>query len=133
MKVARVNGRSVAISDSPYGLGGGTSVPTLSELPDVDPTGLADGDVLVWDDATDTWIPGTGSAGLTISDEGTPLTTAATSIDFVGAGVVATAVGDDVTVTIDGAATGRWELAVLTGSPPDPLYADGDFLYIFVP
>ncbi len=29
--------------------------------------------------------------------------------------------------------TGRWELAVITGSPPDPLYADGDFLYIFVP
>ncbi len=31
------------------------------------------------------------------------------------------------------ATSGRWELAVLTGSPPDPLYADGDFLYIFVP
>ncbi len=29
--------------------------------------------------------------------------------------------------------TGRWELAVITGSPPDPLYADGDFLYILVP
>lgn len=28
---------------------------------------------------------------------------------------------------------GRWELAVTTGSPPDPLYADGDFLYIWVP
>ncbi len=34
---------------------------------------------------------------------------------------------------VDGSASGRWELAVLTGSPPDPLYADGDFLYIFVP
>ena len=32
-----------------------------------------------------------------------------------------------------GAATGRWELAVIPGSPPDPLYADGDFLYILVP
>ncbi len=29
--------------------------------------------------------------------------------------------------------SGRWELAVIPGSPPDPLYADGDFLYIFVP
>ena len=27
---------------------------------------------------------------------------------------------------------GRWELAVITGSPPDPLYADGDYLYIWV-
>lgn len=32
-----------------------------------------------------------------------------------------------------GTASGRWELAVIAGSPPDPLYADGDFLYIFVP
>lgn len=28
---------------------------------------------------------------------------------------------------------GRWELAVIPGSPPDTLYADGDWLYIFVP
>ena len=32
-----------------------------------------------------------------------------------------------------GGSSGRWELAVVPGSPPDPLYADGDFLYIFVP
>lgn len=32
----------------------------------------------------------------------------------------------------DSLASGRWELAVITGSPPDPLYADGDFLYILV-
>lgn len=31
-----------------------------------------------------------------------------------------------------GAST-RWELAVITGSPPDNLYADGDWLYIEVP
>jgi hypothetical protein len=28
---------------------------------------------------------------------------------------------------------GRWELAVIPGSPPDSLYADGDWLYIWVP
>lgn len=28
---------------------------------------------------------------------------------------------------------GRWEHAVITGSPPDDLYADGDWLYIWVP
>lgn len=32
-----------------------------------------------------------------------------------------------------GSTSGRWELAVITGSPPDPLYADGDYLYILVP
>jgi hypothetical protein len=32
-----------------------------------------------------------------------------------------------------GSASGRWELAVIPGSPPDSLYADGDWLYIFVP
>lgn len=28
---------------------------------------------------------------------------------------------------------GRWEHAVITGSPPDDLYAGGDWLYIWVP
>jgi hypothetical protein len=28
---------------------------------------------------------------------------------------------------------GRWEHAVIAGSPPDDLYADGDWLYIWVP
>jgi hypothetical protein len=38
------------------------------------------------------------------------------------------------TVTIQSIVeVGRWELAVIPGSPPDPLYADGDFLYILVP
>lgn len=32
-----------------------------------------------------------------------------------------------------GGTSGRWELAVITGSPPDPLYAGGDYLYILVP
>ncbi len=58
MKVARVNGRSVAISDSPYGLGGTIEQPDVGELGDVDVTGINDGDILIWDDATDTWLPG---------------------------------------------------------------------------
>lgn len=41
-------------------------------------------------------------SGLTVDDEGTPLTTDATSIDFVGAGVTATNSSGDVTVTIPG-------------------------------
>ena len=46
---------------------------------------------------------GTGSgAAITAKDEGSNLTTAMTSIDFVGAGVTATNTGGDVTVNISG-------------------------------
>lgn len=44
---------------------------------------------------------GTGSS-ITAKDEGSSLTTALASIDFVGAGVTATTSGDNVTVTIPG-------------------------------
>lgn len=44
---------------------------------------------------------GSGSA-LTVKDEGTTLNSAVTSIDFVGAGVVATNTGSAITVTIAG-------------------------------
>jgi len=52
------------------------------------------------------WAAAGGGSALTIKDEGTTLTSAATSIDFVGAGVTATAVGSDVTVTISGGGGG---------------------------
>jgi hypothetical protein len=40
------------------------------------------------------------SQTITVKDEGTTLTTDVSSIDFVGSGVTATAIGNDVTVTI---------------------------------
>lgn len=52
-----------------------------------------------------TWTISAGSS-LTIKDEGSTLTTAATSIDFTGAGVTASAVGNDVTVNITGGGGG---------------------------
>jgi hypothetical protein len=52
----------------------------------------------------------TGPAGagssLAIKDEGTTLTFSATSLNFTGAGVVATNVGSDVTVNIAGGGGG---------------------------
>ena len=42
-------------------------------------------------------------ASLTVSDEGTPLATDATTLDFVGAGVVASGAGATKTITISGA------------------------------
>jgi hypothetical protein len=50
-------------------------------------------------------VAGGGSA-LTVKDEGTNLTTATTSLNFVGSGVIATVSGNDVTVTISGGGGG---------------------------
>lgn len=78
--------------------------------------------VLLSRDAGTTWYGGWwGGAGssLTIKDEGSSLATAATSIDFVGAGVTASGVLAAKTVTIPGGATasdtGAW-VPVMDGS-----------------
>jgi hypothetical protein len=75
----------------------------------------------------------------TFASGGTPATTVTDETTFG----IAPAVGTDAEYarqdhthgspsTDEISDAGRWELAVLTGSPPDPLYADGDFLYIWV-
>ena len=47
-----------------------------------------------------------GVAGIIVEDEGTPLATAADTLDFVGAGVDATGIGTTKTITIPGATPG---------------------------
>jgi hypothetical protein len=47
---------------------------------------------------------GGGGAAITVEDEGTPLATAAETLDFVGAGVTATGTGTEKTITIPGSA-----------------------------
>lgn len=49
---------------------------------------------------------GGGGGSVPVEDEGVEITAAVTSFDFVGAGVLATAAGDDVTITIPGAVPG---------------------------
>jgi hypothetical protein len=51
-------------------------------------------------------------SSIAVKDEGSTLTSAATSFDFVGAGVTATNSGGDVTVTINGGASGFSRTAV---------------------
>ena len=46
-------------------------VSRLGHLTDVDPSGAADGQVLVWDDTAGEWVPGTATgAGLVLEDSG---------------------------------------------------------------
>lgn len=73
-----------------------------------------------WDGGTTTYAGVLGGAGsgsaIEVLDEGSSLTAALASLDFVGAGVTATATGDAVTVTIPGG-TGNlpWSYAQADG------------------
>lgn len=53
-----------------------------------------------------TWQTPSGGSALTVKDEGTNLSTAVTSIDFVGAGVIASNIANAITVTIPGGGGG---------------------------
>jgi hypothetical protein len=58
------------------------------------------GKYLTTDGATASWANVSVGGSLTIKEEGSNLTTTATSIDFVGGGITATNVGNAVTVTV---------------------------------
>lgn len=66
-----------------------------------------------------------GISGVTVQDEGAPLATAATTLDFVGAGVTASGTGATKTITVPGGGASALDDLTdvnLTGA------ADGDFL-----
>ncbi len=69
MKVARVNDRGFALLDSASGIAGSTALPSVEDLTDVDTTGIANGQVLVWNASSSTWVPsgaiGTVTVGTT--------------------------------------------------------------------
>lgn len=73
----------------------------------------------------------TGASGLgTVKDEGSTLTTSATSVDFVGAGVTATQSGGAVTVTIPGSSggSGLWATnPAVDTKPGSPNAKDDEF------
>ncbi len=83
----------------------------------------ATGDFFVFSDTSDSGTEKKAAvtvSGLTVDDEGTPLTTDATSIDFVGPGVTATNSSGNVTVTIPGGSAGSVDVS---GSPAAEDYA----------
>lgn len=57
-----------------------------------------------------------GGSALTVKDEGTNLSTATSSINFVGAGVTASNSGNDITVTISGGAFNQSNVSITGGS-----------------
>lgn len=61
------------------------------------------------------------SGGITVKDEGTLITGAVTSIDFVGAGIAAVAAGSAVTVTVNGM------LPLVNGDLPGPAFITDGF------
>ena len=62
------------------------------------------GQALIYNGSDYSW--GTVGGAITIQDEGTPLTTSATTINFVGAGVTASGSGATKTITITGGGGG---------------------------
>lgn len=63
------------------------------------------GQVLTVVSGAPAWAAASGGGSVNVQDEGTTVVTGATAINFVGAGVTATAAGSVATVTIPGAAT----------------------------
>ena len=73
-------------------------------------TGTAtSGQILSWNGSDYDWVAdqtGGGGGSLTIQDEGSALSTAATTLNFVGAGVTASGTGATKTITISGGGGG---------------------------
>jgi hypothetical protein len=65
VKVARIRKAPQPRLTSPFGIGGTTPQPALDDLSDVDTTGVVDGNTIVFDSGTSTWVPGTGGGGAT--------------------------------------------------------------------
>ena len=68
-------------------------------------SGASANEILSWTGSDFAWVAdatGSGGTAITIQDEGSALSTAATTINFVGSGVVATGTGATKTITISG-------------------------------
>ena len=80
-----------------------TSIDALSDV-DTTTASPSTGQALVWDGSQ--WEPGTVGGQITVQDEGSALSTSASTINFVGSGVVASGTGSTKTITIAGSSGG---------------------------
>ncbi len=104
-------------------------ITTLGALTDVDITGVADGSIIKYNSTSSKWEIGTdqggGGASLTVQDEGSALSTAASTINFVGAGVTATGTGGTKTITIPGGGgSGGASVSYQNNAPSSPSTGD---------
>ena len=73
---------------------------SVGDLSNVNITSVADGQALIWSSAQGRFNPGTAGTSLTVQEEGSALSTAADTLNFVGAGVTASGTGATKTITI---------------------------------
>ena len=120
-------------------LGGTAAAPTVAKVNGITVTGTpTTGQVLTASSTTAaTWSTASGGgSALTVKDEGTNITTAATSLNFAGAGVTATNASGAVTVTIPGGSGGSgfpaWNIVHQTASVGNAAYTAtaGDWVII---
>ena len=72
----------------------------ISALNNVHTASPSDGQALVWDNSNSYWAPGTVGGSITVQEEGSSLSTAASILNFVGSTVTATGSGSTKTITI---------------------------------
>lgn len=103
-----------------FGGGGGGGASALPGLSDVALSSPTNNQVLTYNSGTLKWVNANAAAGgsVTVKDEGTTITSAATSLNFTGSNVTATNSGGDVTVAIASGSgrLGEVEVASFSGA-----------------
>ena len=111
---------------------GGSGATTLGALNDVSSASPATGQVLKWSGtqwAPDTDATGGGGSSLTIQDEGSALSTAATTLNFVGSGITASGTGATKTITVTGTGGSGIALTDLSVASEGTASGDGSIAY----
>ena len=111
---------------------GGSGATTLGALNDVSSATPATGQVLKWSGtqwAPDTDATGGGGSSLTIQDEGVALSTAATTLNFVGSGITASGTGATKTITVSGTGGSGIALTDLSVASEGTASGDGSIAY----
>ena len=101
----------------------------LEKISNVYQTGVQNGYVLKWNSGTARWEANAESAGgITVQEEGSSLSSSATTLNFVGSAVTASGTGATKTITITGGSSALNDITDVTVSSPvagDSLVYDG--------
>jgi len=103
-----------------------TSIDALSDV-DTTTASPSTGQALVWDGSQ--WEPGTVGGQITVQDEGSALSTSASTINFVGSGVVASGTGSTKTITISGGGSSGIALTDISVGSEASASGDGGLAY----